>query len=92
MLIEELIPPDQKAIIKAADTISAYLKCQMEVEAGNAEFSKAIEDIKSKLDVIELPEVAYFLELYASSYTLTLDELLDWLYSRLQIMVQVIAE
>ena len=77
VLIEELIPLEQKAIIKAADTISAYLKCQMEVEAGNAEFSKAIEDIKSRLDAIELPEVVYFLELYASSYTLTLDELLD---------------
>ncbi len=76
VLIEELVPPEHKAIIKAADTIAAYLKCQMEVDAGNGEFSKAIEDIKSKLDAIELPEVAYFLELYASSYTLTLDELL----------------
>ena len=76
VLIEELIPVDQKAVIKAADTISAYLKCQMEVAAGNSEFSKAIEDMKARLDAIELPEVNYFLELYASSYTLTLDELL----------------
>jgi len=76
VLIEELVPKHHKAIIKAADTIAAYLKCQMEVDAGNAEFSKAIEDIKSKLDAIELPEVNYFLELFSSSYTLTLDELL----------------
>ena len=49
----------------------------MEVAAGNSEFSKAIEDIKVRLDAIKLPEVNYFLELYCSSYSLTLDELLD---------------
>ncbi|MDH5736036.1 MAG: 5'-deoxynucleotidase, partial [Gammaproteobacteria bacterium] len=76
VLIEEFIPLQHKAIIKAADTISAYLKCQMEVAAGNSEFSIAIKDMKARLDAIELPEVNYFLELFSSSYTLTLDELL----------------
>lgn len=76
VLIEEFVPLQHKAIIKAADTIAAYLKCQMEVSAGNTEFSIAIKDIKNKLDAIELPEVDYFLQMFSSSYTLTLDELL----------------
>jgi len=76
VMIEDKIPKEHRAIIKAADTISAYIKCQMEVSAGNTEFSKAAEDIKSKLDATDLPEVSYFLETFSPSYSLTLDELL----------------
>ena len=76
VMIEDKIPKEHKAIIKAADTISAYIKCQMEVSAGNSEFSKAAEDIKSRLEAIDLPEVRYFLETFSPSYSLTLDELL----------------
>jgi len=76
VMIEDKIPKEHQAIIKAADTISAYIKCQMEVSAGNTEFSKAAEDIKSKLDATDLPEVRYFLETFSPSYSLTLDELL----------------
>jgi len=76
VMIEEKIPIEHKAVIKAADTISAYIKCQMEVSAGNAEFSKAAEEIKMKLDKISLPEVKYFLDTFSPSYALTLDELL----------------
>jgi len=76
-IIEQRIPSEHYAIIKAADTISAYLKCQMEVAAGNAEFSKAAESIKAKLMAIESPEVEHFLRVFAGSYSLTLDELLQ---------------
>lgn len=75
-VIGENIPPEHHAIIKAADTIAAYLKCQMELSAGNTEFSKAAEDIKKRLERLDLPEVRYFLELFVPSYALTLDELL----------------
>lgn len=75
-VIGENIPSEHHAIIKAADTIAAYLKCQMELAAGNAEFSKAAEDIKKRLERLNLPEVQYFLELFVPSYALTLDELL----------------
>lgn len=74
-MIEEELPKDHKAIIKAADTISAYLKCKMEVAAGNQEFSIAEKDIEAKLKSITLPEVKYFLDTFAPSYELTLDEL-----------------
>ena len=76
-MIEEELPKDHKVIIKAADTISAYLKCKMEVAAGNQEFSIAEKDIEAKLKSMTttLPEVKYFLDTFSSSYELTLDEL-----------------
>ena len=76
VLIEDKIDKDHKIIIKSADTISAYIKCQMEISAGNPEFSKAAEEIKRKLDAVDLPEVRHFLDTFSHSYALTLDELL----------------
>lgn len=76
VIVEDKVPKENHQIIKAADTISAYLKCQTELNAGNSEFSKAAEEIKIKLDSINLPEVSYFLEVFSPSYSLTLDELL----------------
>lgn len=75
VMIEEELPKEHKVIIKAADTISAYLKCKMEVAAGNREFSIAEKNIEEKLKAINLPEVQYFLDTFTSSYELTLDEL-----------------
>jgi 5'-deoxynucleotidase len=77
VIIEEKIPHDHHRIVKAADTIAAYIKCQTEVAAGNTEFSKAAEKLKQRLAEMDQPEVRYFLDTFASSYTLTLDELLQ---------------
>ena len=62
-------------IVKAADKICAYLKCVEELKAGNQEFSKAGMKIKKELAEYPLPEVAYFLEKFVPSFSLTLDEL-----------------
>lgn len=62
-------------LVKAADKIAAYLKCLEELKAGNQEFSKARKTLKAQIDRIELPEVAYFMEQFAGSFNLTLDEL-----------------
>ena len=74
-MIEDELPADHKVIIKAADTLSAYVKCKMEVAAGNFEFSTAEKTIEAKLKAYQLPEVEYFLDTFTSSYELTLDEL-----------------
>lgn len=76
MMVEEELPLAHKQLIKAADTIAAYLKCQAELKAGNREFEKAAEEIKRRLSAYELPEVDYFMTTFAPSYQLTLDELL----------------
>lgn len=77
VIIEERIPDEHHQIIKAADTIAAYIKCQTEVAAGNAEFSRAEAKLRSKLTASDQPEVRYFLETFSPSYALTLDELLQ---------------
>lgn len=77
LMIEECIPEQHRIILKAADTLSAYVKCKMEVAAGNMEFSTAQKVIEDKLKSIDLPEVQYFLDTFSSSYELTLDELFN---------------
>lgn len=66
---------DASTIIKAADKISAYIKCIEEEKAGNREFKKAGVSILKSISQIELPEVRYFMEKFLPSFSLTLDEL-----------------
>jgi 5'-deoxynucleotidase len=76
VMVEDNLPLLHRQLIKAADTIAAYLKCQDELKAGNREFEKAAEDIKQRLAAYEMPEVDFFMGTFAPSYQLTLDELL----------------
>lgn len=76
VLLHHEIPAEHQQIIKAADTLCAYIKCRSEVLAGNFEFSQAEKDVKTRLDCIDLPEVQYFIQTFVPSYGLTLDELL----------------
>lgn len=62
-------------LVKAADRISAYIKCLEEEKAGNREFKKARESIYKTIMEIDLPEVRYFMESFIPSFSLTLDEL-----------------
>ncbi len=77
VIIEANVPEDQRLIIKAADTIAAYIKCRTEVAAGNREFSKAEEAVKARLLNLNQPEVQFFIDTFVGSYALTLDELLN---------------
>lgn len=76
VLVEDRIPDEHHILIKAADTIAAYIKCRTEVKAGNQEFSKAEEAVKTRLENLNMPEVTYFMDTFIDSYGLTLDELL----------------
>ena len=76
VMIEHKIPREILQLVKAADTLSAYIKCQAEISAGNAEFAKAAEDLSVRVRNYNLPEVDYFLDVFFHSYKLTLDELL----------------
>lgn len=64
-----------KAIVKAADKLSAYIKCIEEIKMGNREFEKAQASLRRILDKIDLPELKYFMDNCMESYSLTLDEL-----------------
>ena len=85
MLPEELQPAyapiitgqsgEVEELVKAADKLSAYIKCVEEMKAGNNEFREAAAQTRKALDAYELPEVAYFMETFMESFSLTLDEL-----------------
>ncbi len=62
-------------IIKAADKISALIKCIEERNSGNREFSSAEKSTLEAIKALNLPEADAFLEEFIESFTLTLDEL-----------------
>ena len=66
---------DVHDIIKAADKLSAYIKCVEEIKAGNDEFLSAKEQIGQTLATSELPEVAYFMKVFMPSFSLSLDDI-----------------
>ena len=65
-------------LVKAADKISALIKCMEEESAGNTEFSSARAATEEKLSELreQLPEAGVFLDEFLPSYGKTLDELL----------------
>ena len=72
--------PDDKymrRLVKAADKLSAYIKCIEEENSGNKEFSTAKKSIEETLNKLkeELPEVKDFIEEFLPAYGKTLDEL-----------------
>ena len=62
-------------LVKAADRLSAYIKCLEELRSGNKEFSKAKKSIEADLHSKKMPEVEYFFDHFIRSFELTLDEL-----------------
>ncbi len=62
-------------LVKAADKISALIKCTEERRAGNSEFTKAAESTIASIRAMLLPEADVFLEEMLPAYELTLDEL-----------------
>lgn len=67
-----------RRLIKAADKLSALIKCIEEEKSGNSEFSTARKTIQSSIDRLmdELPEVKDFVYEFLPPYGNTLDELL----------------
>ena len=72
-----ILRPDGETeqLVKAADKLSAYIKCVEELKAGNNEFREAAAQTRAALEGYGLPEVVYFLETFLPSFSLTLDEL-----------------
>jgi len=66
---------EEYILVKAADRLSAYIKCLEELRSGNGEFVKAKKSIEEDLHARNLPEIEYFFEKFIPSFSLTLDEL-----------------
>ena len=89
--IEKTLPPEMRGelspylkadkaseeykFVKAADKLSAYLKCLEELRSGNNEFLQAEKSIYSALLGMKMRSVDYFFEHFISAFSLTLDEL-----------------
>jgi 5'-deoxynucleotidase len=77
VLIEDELPEIYQTLLKAADRLSALLKCRAELRAGNKEFEQAEKDIYLRLTEMNSAEVDYFLNVFAPGYEMSLDNLLD---------------
>lgn len=76
---EEFIPlykfdDETKRIVKAADKISALIKCIEETRSGNGEFSVAKKSTLKAIKDMDVPEADIFLEEFIESFSLSLDE------------------
>ena len=72
--------PDEKEaylhrLVKAADKLSALIKCIEEAKTGNKEFVSAQATLKQSIDEMHLEEADEFMKDFLPSYSLTLDEL-----------------
>ena len=61
-------------LVKAADKISALIKCTEEINMGNSEFVVAEKTIKEAIHNLNMPEAEVFLEEFMPSFSLSLDE------------------
>lgn len=75
LLTESGAEADLHRLVKAADKLSAYIKCIEERKAGNAEFSEAEKAAKKALDHLDCPELQIFLADFLPAYSLPLDKL-----------------
>ena len=62
-------------IVKAADKLSAHIKCLEEQKAGNKEFDSAAEQTWNAMRALALPELDWFLDHCLGAFALNLDQL-----------------
>ena len=77
---ERVLEPDgeysrEMQLVKAADKLSAYIKCIEERKAGNREFERAEKATLASIQEMNLEEVRIFLEEFLPPYEKTLDEI-----------------
>lgn len=75
ILLENKNDKELLKYIKAADKLSALVKCIEEMRMGNDEFKKAGEATETALKNMKMPEVDEFMERFLPSFSLTLDEI-----------------
>lgn len=74
-LCGSMLTEKERQLLKAADRLSALIKCIDEEQAGNREFAGAKAQQEAALKAMDCPEAAYFLQHMLPCYRWTLDEL-----------------
>ncbi len=75
---QHLVLEDEAAvlpIVKAADKLSAHIKCLEEQKGGNMEFDSAAKQTYGAMKAMNMPELDWFLDNCLKAYTLNLDQL-----------------
>ncbi|MGM9669789.1 MAG: 5'-deoxynucleotidase [Faecousia sp.] len=67
--------PETLPIVKAADKLSAYIKCVEEQKAGNLEFDSAAKQTMRAMERMRLPELDWFIRECLDAFSKNLDEL-----------------
>ena len=67
--------PETLPIVKAADKLSAYIKCIEEQKAGNTEFDSAADTVMDAMRQSQLPELHWFIDNCLEPFRLNLDQL-----------------
>ena len=67
--------PETESIVKAADKLSAHIKCLEEQKTGNTEFDSAARQTWSAMKAMNCPELDWFLDNCLAAFTLNLDQL-----------------
>ncbi|MBO5316991.1 MAG: 5'-deoxynucleotidase [Oscillospiraceae bacterium] len=62
-------------VVKAADKLSAYIKCIEEQKAGNTEFDSAAQQTMASMRAMEMPELHWFIENCLDAFAMNLDQL-----------------
>nr|WP_148210511.1 5'-deoxynucleotidase [Tolumonas auensis] len=75
LLDSEYQDAEEAKVVKAADTLCAYIKCLEEIAAGNKEFVLAKRRLEIMLEERMTPAVQYFIDVFIPSFSLTLDEM-----------------
>lgn len=74
-LTGDVLTEKERQLLKAADRLSALIKCIEEENTGNHEFTGAKAQQTAALHAMQCPEAEYFLEHMLPCYAWTLDEL-----------------
>uniref|UniRef100_A0A3B0MA22 5'-deoxynucleotidase n=1 Tax=Arsenophonus endosymbiont of Trialeurodes vaporariorum TaxID=235567 RepID=A0A3B0MA22_9GAMM len=75
ILDNEYHTEEERAIVKQADALCAYLKCLEELSAGNTEFNLAKMRLEKTLSERYSDEMQYFIEVFVRGFSLSLDEI-----------------
>ncbi|TWX69986.1 5'-deoxynucleotidase [Colwellia sp. C1TZA3] len=79
IIVQDNVDVQYKKIVKAADILVAYIKALDELNHQNHEFDHVKERLELKLETIkqQMPEVAYFMDVFLQSCSATVDKLTE---------------
>ncbi|PWI34291.1 5'-deoxynucleotidase [Vibrio albus] len=77
LLVQKNVDAEYKAIVKAADILSAYIKALNELRFSNDEFIHVAEGLSPRIEKLmeTMPEVKDFMDVFCDSCTTTFDKI-----------------